>query len=106
MQNLVTQEQAGQNWCPFARAIIVGKTGQSMAHNRHMGVVDETPDAEGRVQLSMSDNPESCRCIGARCMAWSWWDALPEKPRSDDPQAVERFATQAMQMRGFCGLAK
>lgn len=58
--NLLTEEQARERWCPFARCE-VGEEYLASA-NRWGGVVNN--------QRVFHDNPKKCRCIASRCMAW------------------------------------
>ena len=70
---LVTEKEAKEKWCPHVR-FTVG--------------IDHSPSNRWR-QLDKKDNlnPETCRCIGSECMAWSW----------NAPQYGKKV--------GYCGLA-
>ncbi len=59
---IVTEEEAGSKWCPFAQAVLItGQDGVSQSHNR---IQDEDT-----VRV-----PRACRCAGSACMGWVWVD--------------------------------
>jgi hypothetical protein len=58
---LLTEIQATEKWCPHARFVFGNN---DTAANRWDGV--------NTTLLS----PSQCQCIGARCMAWRWFDPL------------------------------
>jgi hypothetical protein len=79
MQHTVTEEEARERWCPFARAYdLLNCDGDAeyrpVTVNRQRG---RAPD-------------EDCLCIASNCMAWRW-----------EPNA--EFSSYSR--RGFCGLA-
>lgn len=58
---LLTEDEAKERWCPFARYAVVSKHVVSAAGNRF---------GDDVVPLDM--NPKQSRCIGSACMAWRW----------------------------------
>jgi hypothetical protein len=76
----VTEEQAKEKWCPFARRGII---------SRHFiaGGMNRVGDDSGE-----HTNPEQCRCIASQCMAWRW-NYPPEEAMGNRNGPI-----------GFCGL--
>lgn len=75
---ILTEEQARQCWCPFARAVapIVDQ------HAQQTGGTTANRSSEGRPDAD-------CRCLASGCMAWRVFS----QPNGEQPA------------RGFCGLA-
>ncbi|MBB4200601.1 hypothetical protein CCR94_18265 [Rhodoblastus sphagnicola] len=61
---LLTETQATEKWCPHTRFVFGNN---DSAANRW--------DSVNTTQLS----PKHCQCIGARCMAWRWFDEFITK---------------------------
>lgn len=59
---LVTEKEAAEKWCPFARSVEAGGTVMT-SYNR----VQFADPEDKRVAL-----PTSSYCIGSECMAWQW----------------------------------
>jgi hypothetical protein len=56
---MLTEEQAKEKWCPFARFNIVSRNMPSP------GPMNRAGDDRGEDM-----NPRQARCIGSQCMAW------------------------------------
>jgi hypothetical protein len=104
-EGLVTEEDAKEKWCPFARVIERDCDGSTRARNRVVHL-----DAAGNVLKEITDTLAGTRCIGSACMAWRW--------EKSEAKAVEGYQTpdgQSITTRwaridpvdgaGFCGLA-
>lgn len=80
-----TEEEAALKWCPFARTVYVGDSGnQQQPCNRFAST------------MGVQANPEDARCIGSACMAWQWSDVGHHNPLTN---VWERLP------KGYCGLA-
>jgi hypothetical protein len=107
---MITEDQAKERWCPFARYAIFSRHGQSSAANR-LG------DDNG-----LHINHKSCRCIASQCMAWRWERIVDEnlieaikRYRSETGaglheakafvEAHPEYRTAPPPTRGYCGLA-
>lgn len=112
-----TMEEAKQHWCPFARTAYTGETGIQQAPSNRYGIKD-----------SVNLNPEDCRCVASRCMAWQWSfrDEIYIPKETEVPEPFHAFAEtkfgefeymvcrlnysdkdgQPLPARGFCGLAR
>lgn len=79
---IVTEEQAKEKWCPFARVLLpVHQVGNRIS-TFHMEVARKSdPRDFEHYQRQVAD----CNCIGSRCMAWRF---------------TSRFGGE-----GYCGLA-
>ncbi len=56
---MLTEEQAKEKWCPFAR-VVIG---------------DEVARASGNRFTSGHYHNEAARCLGSGCMLWKWGPA-------------------------------
>lgn len=83
---LVTEKQARQKWCPFARV-------DEDACNRHHVQAHRILDTGEQVSAHMDNNPIYARCIASECMMW--------RDAGDDPMKRQG----SIDMRGYCGLA-
>jgi len=61
---LLTEAEARERWCPFARTYAVHETGAA-THNRGYGKGKPEPD---------------CLCLASACMAWRWMPGTFEPP--------------------------
>ena len=93
----MTEDEAKQRWCPFARDMTGQDNGVSMAmatFNRPF-----TPDHLATV---------SCACIGSACMAWRWdntWESATEEGQGGT--VVLRLKRLSGEPKiGYCGLAR
>ena len=85
---MMTEEQAREKWCPFARTATAAGGG---SFNRLYDKKDAAP------------NPTVCRCIASSCMAWR----LGEKPHwgGDTLGRTPKESGAVTVRRGYCGLA-
>lgn len=91
MRTLLTPDEAGGKWCPFAR--IARRESLQPGGDTDVviaGVNRDAFGARGKYQF-----PASCRCFANACMAWRWSDA-----RGDWNDAPPGSAN-----KGYCGLA-
>ena len=84
---LVTEEEAKERWCPFARAYETVLLG------------DEETWRPATLNRTRSGRPDpDCSCIASQCMAWRWGP--------DDAALNERMhGRDAQPELGYCGLA-
>lgn len=88
----MTEEEARQKWCPFARC------GDTAGCNRNGSEFELKP-----------------YCIASDCMAWRWWDTLsddgtgvhmvPTAHRPRHPLNDPNFPRPLEERWGYCGLA-
>ncbi len=93
---LMTEEEAGQRWCPLARDSNTGG-------NRTRFGGDGSPvDPQYGAEMA-GDFP----CIGSQCMAWRWdmtWASATEEGDGGD-MVVRLKRRKGEPKRGGCGLA-
>lgn len=86
----MTEEEARNKWCPFAR-VTIDAPGVDTAWNRFPG----------------NETPHGTLCIGSQCMAWRW-ASLHRLTFSDvdpdDPVIVTNIDKKS-KTDGYCGLA-
>jgi hypothetical protein len=80
----MTEAEAKQKWCPFARVGILTVNG-GVTVNRPIGVPSER-----------SEVSEGTRCIASGCMAWEWY-VWPQQAAAESPST---------EPAGVCGLAQ
>ena len=116
---LVTEEEAKERWCPFARA--PGRMLGRRENGDSMDVVGFCPQNRGYATGVPLDN---CRCIASQCMAWRWQPLQADQPFMDAVKARMEEAGEPMSKatkyvrahlaelglpdkpyRGICGLA-
>jgi len=85
----MTEDEAKQKWCPFARVTVVGKGDSELVGNRFEHV--EAEQGDFRI-------PDASHCIGSKCMAWR------EVTRLIDA-GIDKPAPQEVTLYGYCGLA-
>jgi len=109
---MLTESDAKQRWCPWARAEITDGDGSPLASaNRLAAVGHEGPDIEW---------PDA-RCIASDCMAWRWDELRDTRERKlvNKKTGAEEFSgttadtewvlvnplERMPQRMGYCGLA-
>lgn len=85
--SLLTEDEARQKWCPFARVVPSDASGK---------VWDGAPAGWNRKGLLA--NPQPARCLASECTAWRWRDKAGLSP-SGEPNYYPG------EWKGFCGLA-
>lgn len=90
-QEEVTEYEAKQRWCPFARVVVA--QGRSLTAKKPLASGNRVsgplaPDGASREDMT---NPEASRCIASACMAWRW--------------DIERNRAGPEIDHGYCGLA-
>lgn len=94
----MTEDEAKQRWCPFARKASLGTSREAVNRKRDGSPADHSG------------------CIASACMAWRWvddWETshTPPDPMTDDWMRAEAVAGVAHWVRrvrrslGYCGLA-
>lgn len=80
---IVTEQQARQLWCPFARVSLPSNAAGNRVSTFHKQLAAKSSprDAEHYEQQEAD-----CKCIASGCMAWRW-------------------GNQHLHAEGFCGLA-
>lgn len=77
---LLTEDEAGQKWCPFARlGVYAGPS--AVAINRH----------------PLAEIMDGCTCMTSDCMAWRWEGATPSRQRATHVAEIHDW-TQANPM--------
>jgi hypothetical protein len=100
---IVTETEAKEKWCPFARV------GIHAANRSYDDVDEELPSAWFRpTEPSNEGNPNEAHCIGSRCMMWRWVPSDPKElphrysfNEAGKPERIENDPT-----RGYCGLGQ
>lgn len=90
---LLTEEQAKEKWCPFARAPL-------------SWAVDEDHYDTLAAAVNIG-RPMICRCQGSDCMAWRWEPSEDFKNRQvayEDSSNLPGTMPEPLP-RGYCGLA-
>ena len=87
---MMTEDEAKQKWCPFARVSAVQENSVTPSFNRAA-----TKEAD-------TMTPAASKCIGSACMAWRWSLTQPPGTGFD---AYGRPNPRQPDIRGFCGLA-
>jgi hypothetical protein len=82
----MTEEEARNRWCPFAKIALASENGQIVGYNRIEDAI------EGSTKL-----PTASFCIASRCMAWRWGGRGNTERKQQ--QEFER------KTEGYCGLA-
>jgi len=90
---LLTESEAAETWCPFARVVQRDERGNPAAAGNREPKHRPSPAVHDRAAS------DATACIGSRCMAWRWFDG----PFTNEPEHVKRPLTD--KRRGFCGLA-
>ena len=90
---LLTEQEAREKWCPFAR--YSGSGFDCPSANRWK---QAAPESEPHAL-----NPIPCRCIASQCMAWRTGETAEFKRAADHEyqQSGKRLTSDT----GFCGLA-
>lgn len=89
--NVMTEEQAQQKWCPFARVLLpVHQAGNRIStFHKALAAKSGSSDVEHYAQQEAD-----CNCLGSRCMAWRFVGYRPVASATGQDEA-----------HGFCGLA-
>ena len=83
----MTEDEAKQKWCPFARQASQFREG--------------APDAMVVANRSEKDFPLG-NCIASECMAWRWDSRVAKLEPHPDGDMCLRWDSEP---RGYCGLA-
>ena len=97
-EDKLTEDQAKQTWCPFAKPMMVSENQVAIAHGRSF-----TREGNGGGKItSISEN-----CLGAECMAWRWERSqLVFRDRAEGDELVGTvYKTTPEPDSGYCGLA-
>lgn len=79
----MTEDEARQKWCPFARVAYPESISGCNVINR----------------LYNTPSPGPCRCIASGCMVWRW------EIRNVEPPEGEILLPEKSDEEGYCGLA-
>jgi hypothetical protein len=90
----MSEEEARQKWCPYARADMAGQT--------VVMAMERAPAAVARADGKGYD-VVSTRCIGASCMAWRW-EVTPGEIAAQATGKLQ-YTVLSHAPIGFCGLA-
>jgi hypothetical protein len=92
---MMTEDEAGKKWCPFARVLRLGGGGPKGPFNRVEVIVEsETPTYTGG----------SAPCIGSKCMAWRWMTEPGDTwSEFSDENGIRHVVPTPPS--GYCGLA-
>lgn len=91
-----TEDEAKTKWCPWARVLIIARSG------RH---VDSSPAAYNRIATDDNGKEhtkatlEECCCIASQCAAWRWSDGKHEQRGIACERAEDEKATLALAER-------
>jgi hypothetical protein len=93
----MTEEEAKQRWCPFARLLAhtYSQDGQGRSYEGGYSY-NRSPDSDDDRGPHM---PGGSLCIASACMAWRWKLPADERRYPNSAWAEER------RDHGFCGLA-
>lgn len=93
---IVTEADAAQRWCPFARVLLPVHQAGNRISTFHKECAQREANRGGPNDLKHYEQQErDCNCIGSRCMAWRWagYQPVPSVVHGQD------------EAHGFCGLA-
>ena len=101
---LMTEEEARQKWCPFARDML-SAGGNRMAYG---GGAEDEPESEDCARQFAAEMAAAHPCIASDCMAWRWGECYGRATeleakgyRGEAAQKNPRGQTRP----GYCGLA-
>jgi hypothetical protein len=102
----MTEKEAKQKWCPFARCFAFDGRATFAMGNRII--------KEGDGFSSNELNPAGSRCIGSACMAWRWGrepvdfkaDARVVVKEGDRSKIKIEYGHPEVTGEGYCGLAR
>jgi hypothetical protein len=91
---IVTEKEAAEKWCPFARVIEHTESGNIVPPSNRTVL----PDGDSDEWRFAADAP----CVGSLCMSWRWniTPADAERYRSSMPMTKDFH-----EANGYCGLA-